>query len=95
MQRPIGLRVLGHKTPKREWRHPRAVRLPKEYRFDRDEMEFDPKGPRRHVANPADVVALIQLATADGEVALRACYPHQTLAPKLEALAEIGRRSDL
>ena len=55
------------------------------------QVEYDPEGPHRHVADPADVVALIQLVTADDEVALRACYPHKTLVPQLEALAKIGR----
>ena len=48
--------------------------------------------PRRHVAEASDVVAYVHLATADDEVVLRACYPHKTLLPQLEALAELGRR---
>jgi hypothetical protein len=55
-------------------------------------LEADPDHPWRRVAEPADVVAYVQLATSEGDVALRACYPYQTLIPELPTLAEIGRR---
>lgn len=59
------------------------------------EVEYDPEGPHRHVADPADVVALVALAMADDELALRACYPYQTLVPQLWPLAEHGRRTGI
>ena len=45
-------------------------------------------------AEAHEVVAYPHLVTADGEVALRACYPYETLEPELESLAVLGRPRD-
>ena len=65
--------------------------------MDMHDIEFEavPEKPRRRVAEPADVVAYVQLSTADGDVALRTCYPFKALVPLLETLAAIGRRGTI
>ena len=64
-------------------------------RMDMSEIaiEFGPGLPRRRIAEPADIAACVQLATVDGEVALRCAYPYRTLLPQLPALAKMGRRA--
>ena len=54
--------------------------------------EYDPELPQRKVADPADNVAYVQLATSEIDVAMRLCYPYSTLEPQLPALAEFGKR---
>jgi hypothetical protein len=56
------------------------------------QFEADPEKPGRRVAEPADVVAYVQLSTADDDVALRTCYPFKAMVSLLETLAAIGRR---
>ena len=64
---------------------------------DMHEIEFegDLEHPKQRIADPPDVVAYVQLSTADREIALRVCYLYRTLIPVLPRLAEIGRRGSV
>jgi hypothetical protein len=62
--------------------------------LDMRDIEFEPdlEHPKRHVAEPSDIVACVQLSTADGDVAMRLCYPYKALLPLLQPLAQQGIR---
>lgn len=64
------------------------------YGLDMRDIEWEPHvdTPKRTVADPAAIVGLVQLSMDDGGVAMRLCYPYESLTPALEALESVGQR---
>ncbi|MDA0337748.1 MAG: hypothetical protein O2782_21490 [bacterium] len=60
--------------------------------LDMRDIEFEPdlEHPKRRVAEPADIVACVQLEAADADIAMRLCYPYASLISLLQPLAQFG-----